>query len=99
MDESYGARLSSLGRYAEVADRESKVLFLFIADTVNSVFDMWWIYDVLVNHFSASHQSYNLDECDRSTERPTFLADVSALSSGNWGECTNDMRSTAWSDV
>ena len=40
MDESYGARLLSLGRYAEVADRQSKVLFLFIADTVNSVFDM-----------------------------------------------------------
>ena len=32
----------------------AKVLLLLIADTVNCVFDMWWIYDVLVTHFSAS---------------------------------------------
>ena len=61
MDESYGARLPSGGRYAEVADGGSKVLFLFIADTVNSVFDMWWIYDVLVNHFSASPSVVQLE--------------------------------------
>ncbi|EMD35143.1 hypothetical protein CERSUDRAFT_97065 [Gelatoporia subvermispora B] len=24
---------------------------LFIADTVNSAFDIWWIYDVVINHF------------------------------------------------
>ncbi|KAJ3531231.1 hypothetical protein NM688_g7603 [Phlebia brevispora] len=24
---------------------------LLIADTVNCVFDMWWIYDILINHF------------------------------------------------
>ncbi|KAI0809041.1 hypothetical protein BC629DRAFT_1590141 [Irpex lacteus] len=28
------------------------VLLLFIADTLNCVFDLWWIYDVLINHFA-----------------------------------------------
>ncbi|KAJ3539725.1 hypothetical protein NM688_g6324 [Phlebia brevispora] len=28
------------------------VSVLLLADTLNCVFDMWWIYDVLINHFS-----------------------------------------------
>ena len=29
----------------------SQVLILYAADTVNCVFDIWWIYDILVNNF------------------------------------------------
>lgn len=28
-----------------------QVAVLFIADTLNSVFDMWWIYNVVINNF------------------------------------------------
>lgn len=31
---------------------KAMVCLLFAADTLNCVFDLWWIYDVLVNHFA-----------------------------------------------
>lgn len=34
--------------------RSSQVIILLTADTLNCVFDIWWIYDVLVNHFGMS---------------------------------------------
>lgn len=29
-----------------------QVSILLVADTMNTVFNMWWIYDILINHFS-----------------------------------------------
>ena len=53
MDEGNGTRDLTFCREAAGLTC-AKVLLLLIADTVNCVFDMWWIYDVLVTHFSAS---------------------------------------------
>lgn len=35
----------------EPAHAPRKVCLLFAADTLNCVFDLWWIYDILINHF------------------------------------------------
>lgn len=55
---------------------------LFIADTLNCVFDIWWIYDVLVNNFRACTSFLTVPVTD------VLFATVneSALTTGNWGE-------------
>ncbi len=60
---------------------------LFAADTLNCIFDMWWIYDILINHFSAS----DVLLCEKMTYL-THVVDLNALSTGNWSKsCLTSM--------
>lgn len=55
MDEGIGA--SRCFAFRGLLIMNSKVALLLLADTANSAFDMWWVYDILVNHFSELHDS------------------------------------------
>lgn len=55
MDEGISA--SHCFTFGDPLIKGSKVALLLLADTANSAFDMWWVYDILVNHFSELHDS------------------------------------------
>lgn len=55
MDEGIGASRCFTFRHPLIMGL--KVALLLLADTANSAFDMWWVYDILVNHFSKSRNS------------------------------------------
>lgn len=38
-----------------------QVAVLFFSDTLNSIFNMWWIYNVLINNFGTSGRTGILD--------------------------------------
>ncbi|KZT07796.1 uncharacterized protein LAESUDRAFT_758355 [Laetiporus sulphureus 93-53] len=54
----YGVMITQTLYYYSTYGRDSKwmkyyVGILFLSDTVNSVFSMWFIYNVLINHFGS----------------------------------------------